>query len=154
MHTQCDGQLYIRSAAGACDKDQVVAIFGFSKDLVHIWAQHFGADNCQMDSREQRDSARFFSRGAQNDSPRFGKEIVGLSDAQVTKRHFMFIGIRGGFPWRRVPRAEGEGSYAGWGRFASDATARERSEWRRRMGLLGGVPDHDSVGWYQNLQVE
>jgi hypothetical protein len=57
----------------------------------------------------------------------------------------MFIGIRGGFPWRRVPRAEGEGSYAVWGRFASDATARERSEWRRGMGWW------DSQRWFGNI---
>jgi len=36
MNTQCNCQYSIRSAAGASDKDRIVIILGFNKDLTHI----------------------------------------------------------------------------------------------------------------------
>lgn len=50
MHTQSYRQLNIRGAAGAGDEDEVVAIFGFVEDLVHIRAEHGGLDNGKVDA--------------------------------------------------------------------------------------------------------
>ena len=49
MNAKCDRQLYTRGTAWASDKDEVVAVFGFSKDLLHICAQHLKVNDCQMD---------------------------------------------------------------------------------------------------------
>ena len=46
MHTQRDRQFNICGTAWTCDKDKIVMVLGFGKDLVHICAQHFGAYDC------------------------------------------------------------------------------------------------------------
>ena len=53
MDAEGEGQLDIRGAAGAGDKNQVVMVSGFGKDLVQICAQHFGADDGQVDARQE-----------------------------------------------------------------------------------------------------
>ena len=95
MHAKCDRQFDIGGTAGTRDEDQIMMVFGFGKDLVHIGAQHFGADDCQMDARQQGNARGLFGRGSQDERPCFGKEIIGFGDPQITECHFMFAGIGG-----------------------------------------------------------
>ena len=53
MNAQRNSQFNIGRATGSGDKDQVMMIFGFRKHLVQIGTQHLGADDCQMDARQQ-----------------------------------------------------------------------------------------------------
>ena len=95
MHAQGDGQFNIRGAAWTGDKDQIVTVFCFCKDLVHICTQHFGTDDGKMNAWKQGNGTRFSCRGLQYQRSRFGQKIIRFGDAQVTGCHFVFIGIRG-----------------------------------------------------------
>ena len=94
MDAQSYRQLDIRGAAGTCDEEQIVMIFGFRKDLMHIGPQHFGADDGEMDARQKRNCPRTFSRESKHKSSCFRKQIVRFCNAQIAERHFMFTGIR------------------------------------------------------------
>ncbi len=61
MDTKSNRQFDVGGPAGAGNKDKRMIILGFGKNLVNIGPQHLGADNRQMDAREQGDSARLLS---------------------------------------------------------------------------------------------
>lgn len=53
MHTQRYRQLNICSAAGTGDENEIVAVFGFDEDLVHVGAEHFGVDDGEVNTRRK-----------------------------------------------------------------------------------------------------
>ena len=50
MDAQGNCQFNIGSSAGTRDKDQVIVILCFGKDLMHIGAQHLRADDGKMNT--------------------------------------------------------------------------------------------------------
>jgi hypothetical protein len=61
MNPQGNRQFNIRCATGTGDKNEVMLIFCFGKDLVQVSAQHVRADNGKMNARQERNCAWLFS---------------------------------------------------------------------------------------------
>ena len=72
----------------------------FGEDLVQVGAQHLRADDGKMDSGQERNSARFFGRGAQDKCPGFGQKVIGFGDAEIAERHVVFACVRQGIGGR------------------------------------------------------
>lgn len=93
MHTKRDRQLNISGAAGTCDEDEVVTVFGFCEDLVHIGAKHGRLDNREVNTRCKGYGSRFFGGGAQDERASLWQEIIRFGDTEVALSDGVFVAV-------------------------------------------------------------
>lgn len=95
MHAQRDRQPNIGSSAGTCDKDKIIAIFGFGEYLVQVGVEHGGVDDGKVDTRGEGDDMELFGRGVQDKRACFGQKVIGFGDAEVVLGEGVFIAVGG-----------------------------------------------------------